>query len=1328
MEEWEQSKENFIPVKQGRAKAVLDEAVELTGSSSKGLLEEKRRELWQHVRQYSGEDPIEPWQRLIKWTQEHLISSSKAELQKVLEACTSDLVKIQRYNSDIRFLRIWIQYADCLPDPGDVFLFLRDKRVGQDFALYYEAYATYFELQGSYPAADAVYQDGINRMAKPLERLNSKYTAFQNRMAQRIQRKIQEDAAMGIDVQQPPPARTSLASLFTPGAPSTVPRQQPQSGQPLVLGTMTRPSSVFPLNHAQQQQTVTPLVGRIGGASMFNPTPTSSRPAPQIAVDEEFNSSRGAASTFGRLPGFATLPQGAGNLKELKPYNVIRKENTEKPSIWTTAGFGGTVPGSSSRGGSSLLGGPAPAAVPITPARLEICVDEEFEDGLDDVTPAPAQNHALRLALEGRPAPLSEGGLRLLSSASASTSTAAALPCMAPAAAPLPPPSSLLDDLQLPPQPSSKPSAQRSVISSASRPLLPPESRDSRPSASKAPKAVVPHHRSSTGQGFEIGLLLNSQGEEMSFEEVRAARWMAVNPLPPLPAFDHLPKNETSKEGNQVSGRSNVSGARPAAAASAVMLLGDSSKQSIGTKHASGPSGVSSSGPLLAAFSYTTAGLGAAKPEPSAPYASDCKPSLHQTPKGEPHTAKKALLGSFSFTTEGPAKAGNNGSVPSSNTAAKPPAPSALRGAPAACFSFTTEPKTSEPKSTAAQVTTGHANTTQAVEGRPGASSGGEGPRVGGGEQKVAEKKRPASQLLGSFSFTTEGPSAKGAPAVPPSQTEAARANPAGDAKPRVSMAAPQSALAASFSFTTEGPSAKCVPAVSAAQTQAAGTNPAGDAKARSSKAAPQRALAASFSFTVEPPAQAKAPPAPPSDNQMETEPGGTTKRPALSLGLVPDVLPAGFNACNDVYMSDARQPLRPQALEFMSPLVPNAAGRPSAPMPEPTITISTRDAFDEVNKMFGDFDFDSSQCANPIEHVNHAVCEPQPRAEQAGQAYRPQLPAFSSGLLEQHPPLSLQHKAAPMHEPTVTMSTLAAFNAVNDMFCDELPHEASQRGERGSGGGMAGGGGRKSSMTGLPSSSKRISATDVCRLANAGAGKQGGPTRPPTHAAPAMSIHEDTEFLPSSGGGAIYEDTQFLPQPQKQNSTSAEQQRFLSHQDSAPSNSLEMYEDTQFLPQLPARPSLQSMRPLNASNATNSALQQMMQQPALDDTLVLPGGISFARAAAVSGSTTLPANEPDVAGGGGLCLYEDTEFITTHMPKMQAGSNAALADDETASFQNILAHGAPAPGTFRGYQDTVKLAAAMKLRAAGQPLATRPKDSQALLPEGANSFRPGNR
>lgn len=42
------------------------------------------------------------------------MGGGKADLQKVLETCTKELQRLPRYNNDIRFLRIWIQYVSAL--------------------------------------------------------------------------------------------------------------------------------------------------------------------------------------------------------------------------------------------------------------------------------------------------------------------------------------------------------------------------------------------------------------------------------------------------------------------------------------------------------------------------------------------------------------------------------------------------------------------------------------------------------------------------------------------------------------------------------------------------------------------------------------------------------------------------------------------------------------------------------------------------------------------------------------------------------------------------------------------------------------------------------------------------------------------------------------------------------------------------------------------------------------------------------------------------------------------------------------------------------------
>ncbi|PSC71993.1 mitotic checkpoint serine threonine-kinase BUB1 [Micractinium conductrix] len=213
--DWEASKENFQPLKAGRKGAALrDSTAELRSQA----IETRRRAFWEELAGYCGNDPLEVWLRFIKWTQETFSAGGhKAELLPLLERCTRELQGWDggRYARDIRYLRVWIQYADCLPDPGDVFSFLRENNIGQDHVLFYIAHATYLEARGGYAKADAVYQAGIARLAAPQDRLRAKFADFQQRMARRIQRKAQEQS---VGEPEPEPERRSLGLLAAASA------------------------------------------------------------------------------------------------------------------------------------------------------------------------------------------------------------------------------------------------------------------------------------------------------------------------------------------------------------------------------------------------------------------------------------------------------------------------------------------------------------------------------------------------------------------------------------------------------------------------------------------------------------------------------------------------------------------------------------------------------------------------------------------------------------------------------------------------------------------------------------------------------------------------------------------------------------------------------------------------------------------------------------------------------------------------------------------------------------------------------------------------------
>ncbi|RMZ53164.1 hypothetical protein APUTEX25_005153 [Auxenochlorella protothecoides] len=194
--DWELSKENFQPLRQGRKGAGLKDNTEELRSAN---LDAVKRQFWQAIADDESDDPLAAWQRFIDWTREtYTAGGHKAELIPLLERCTSTLQSDERYRNDPRFLRIWILYADCLAEPEDVFSFLAQNDIGQGHALFHIAHATCLELRGAFGRADAAYLRGIDLHAAPLERLKAKHTEFQYRMVGAGwygARRIQRDAA-----------------------------------------------------------------------------------------------------------------------------------------------------------------------------------------------------------------------------------------------------------------------------------------------------------------------------------------------------------------------------------------------------------------------------------------------------------------------------------------------------------------------------------------------------------------------------------------------------------------------------------------------------------------------------------------------------------------------------------------------------------------------------------------------------------------------------------------------------------------------------------------------------------------------------------------------------------------------------------------------------------------------------------------------------------------------------------------------------------------------------------------------------------------------------
>ena len=192
---------------------------------------EKRQQFEREVQNIDeADDPLDVYDRYVKWTLDAYPSAQgtpQSQLCPLLERATRAFQSSQHYKNDPRYLKIWLHYIRLFSDaPREVFVFLARHNIGEGLALYYEEFAAWLENNGRWNQAEEVYKMGLEKEARPAERLLRKFAEFERRNAARP-----HDAAEPTSPALPA-ARPVLAAKIDPFAsssPSTAPQQQGRS-------------------------------------------------------------------------------------------------------------------------------------------------------------------------------------------------------------------------------------------------------------------------------------------------------------------------------------------------------------------------------------------------------------------------------------------------------------------------------------------------------------------------------------------------------------------------------------------------------------------------------------------------------------------------------------------------------------------------------------------------------------------------------------------------------------------------------------------------------------------------------------------------------------------------------------------------------------------------------------------------------------------------------------------------------------------------------------------------------------------------------------------
>ena len=136
-----------------------------------------------------SDDPLDIYDRYVRWTMNAYPSAQatpQSQLLPLLERATKAFLPTAHYKDDPRYLKLWLTYIRFFSDaPRETFAFLARHNIGEGLGLFYEEFAAWLEGAGRWSQADEAYRLGIEREARPAERLLRKYTQFQQRFEAR---------------------------------------------------------------------------------------------------------------------------------------------------------------------------------------------------------------------------------------------------------------------------------------------------------------------------------------------------------------------------------------------------------------------------------------------------------------------------------------------------------------------------------------------------------------------------------------------------------------------------------------------------------------------------------------------------------------------------------------------------------------------------------------------------------------------------------------------------------------------------------------------------------------------------------------------------------------------------------------------------------------------------------------------------------------------------------------------------------------------------------------------------------------------------------------
>ena len=213
-----------------------------------------------------SDDPLDVFDRYVRWTLDAYPSAQatpQSQLHILLERATKAFVSSAQYKNDPRYLKLWLHYIHFFSDaPRETFMYLSRHSIGEGLALFYEEYAEWLEGAGRWAQAEEVYKLGIEREARPAQRLIRKFGEFEQRRAE--QPEADRDAPSSPAL---PTVRPALAAKIDPFAAAAAARDPQAPRQNHGVGGQTSKPSKSKLQIFSDADAAPPAMSSTGAGS-----------------------------------------------------------------------------------------------------------------------------------------------------------------------------------------------------------------------------------------------------------------------------------------------------------------------------------------------------------------------------------------------------------------------------------------------------------------------------------------------------------------------------------------------------------------------------------------------------------------------------------------------------------------------------------------------------------------------------------------------------------------------------------------------------------------------------------------------------------------------------------------------------------------------------------------------------------------------------------------------------------------------------------------------------------------------------------------------------